>query len=88
MRSHKHIESHIEFFMADEERIVNIPLDDVGLRLVGDVCPLADIGDGSEEEDALALASADLNGSEVTGFIIQTPFCYLHLLNYSLKMGY
>ena len=63
MRCDQHVESHIELFVADQQRVVDVPLDYVSFRLVGDICPFADIGDGSEEEDALALTSADLNGS-------------------------
>ena len=88
MRSDQNIESHIEFFMTNEQRIVNVPLYDVWLRLIRGIGPLTDISDGSKEENAFALTSSNLNKESVTGFIIQTPFCSLYLLNSYAKMGY
>ena len=82
------VESHVELLVADEEGVVDVSLDDVGLGLVGGVGPIADVPDVLEEEDALALTPADLCGQMSTGFIIQMLFCSLQRLNSSLKMGY
>ena len=67
---------------------MNVALDDIGLRLVRRVSPLTDVPDGPEEEDALALAAADLTRNTTTGFMIQMPFCSLYRLNSSRKIGY
>ena len=62
MAGHEHVDAHLEFFVADEQRVVDVALDDVGFWLVGGVGPLAYFPNRSEEKDALALAAADLNG--------------------------
>lgn len=54
------VNSEVELLVADEERVVDVPLDDVGLGLVGHVGPVADFADVPEEENTLSLASANL----------------------------
>ena len=88
MGSDQHVDAHVELLMADEEGVVDVPLDDVGLGLIGGVRPFGDLSDVAEEEDALALAAADLDIGRGTGFMIHTTFCSLYFLNYSRKMGY
>lgn len=61
VRSYKDVESHIEFFMTDEKRVMDVPLNNVGLRLVGCISPLANISYLSKEKDAFALTSTDLD---------------------------
>ena len=67
---------------------MDVTLNNVGLGLVGSVWPIADVSDAAKQEDAFALTPADLGYDRVTGFMIQMDFWSLHLLNYSLKMGY
>lgn len=58
--SDQDVDSEVELLVADEEGVVDVPLDDVGLGLVGHVGPVADFADVPEEENALSLASANL----------------------------
>lgn len=74
--------------MADEQRVVDVTLHNVGLRLVGGVSPIGDLANSAEEEDTLALAAPDLYRPMLTGFMIHTNFCSLQRLNSSRKMGY
>ncbi len=88
MRGDKDIDAHVELLVANEEGVVNVTLDDIGLGLVGRIGPVGDLIDGAEEEDALALAAADLPSATLTGFMIHTNFCSRQRLNSSRKMGY
>lgn len=88
MASYKYIDAHIKLLMSNEKRIMDVSLYDIRLRLVGWVSPIADFVDGSEKEDAFALAATNLSLSAVTGFIIHTTFWSLYFLNSSAKMGY
>lgn len=90
MRCHKDINSQIEFFVPDQEGIVNVSLNDVSFRLVRHIRPVADFIDVSEEKDAFSLTSSDLRlVAKITGFIIQRVFSLsLLLLNSSRKIGY
>lgn len=88
MRGHQYVDSHIEFFVTDEKWVVDVPLDDVWLWLVGAVRPVTDVADRPEQEDTLSLAPTDLANSKVTGFIIHMHFWSLFFLNSSAKMGY
>jgi hypothetical protein len=84
----EHVEAEVELLVADEEGVVDVALHDVGLGLVGGIRPVADVPYAPEQEDPLPLAPPDLHRSSLTGFIIQTLFCSLHLLNSSRKIGY
>lgn len=88
VRGDQDVNPHVELFVADEERVMNVTLYDVGFWLVGGVCPVGDVVEGPKEEDAFALAPADLDSVGGTGFMIQMVFCSLLRLNYSRKMGY
>lgn len=59
MRSDKDVYSHIEFFVPDEERIVNITLHDIRLWLVRRVRPLRNLVDPAEQKNTLALTTTD-----------------------------
>ena len=86
---YKDVNSQVEFFISDQERVVDVSLDDIGFGLVRYVGPVADLVDVSEQENSLALASADLNKRKITGFMIQRAFSLsLFLLNSSRKIGY
>ena len=85
---HQHVDAHVKFLVPDQQRVVDVALHDVGFRLVGRVRPLAYFSHRFEQEDAFALAAADLSDQLFTGFIIQTTFWSLYLLNSSAKMGY
>lgn len=74
MRGDKDIDTHVELLMPDQQRIVDVSLHDICLRLVASVRPLRDLAYGSEQKNALALAAADLNDPSLTGFMIHTTF--------------
>ena len=59
MRGDKNIDSQIELFVSDEERIVNIALNDIGLSLILHFDPLFDFADVFKQKDATALALPD-----------------------------
>lgn len=82
------VDAHVEFLVADQQRVVDVSLDDVGLGLVAGVRPVRDLADCPEEEDTLALTAADLHHPRLTGFMIHTTFWSLLRLNSSRKMGY
>jgi nucleotide-binding universal stress UspA family protein len=67
------IDTHVELAAAEEKRIEEIALADVGFGRVVAVegLPAGDVCDFVEDEDALALALGSLSGEGVTGFIIQ-----------------
>jgi hypothetical protein len=88
MRYDQHIYTHIEFLVSYQQRVMNVALHDVCLRLVRIVRPVRDIPDGPEQKDALALTPSNLNHPTITGFIIQVTFCYLQRLNSSRNIGY
>lgn len=60
MGGDQNVDSQVELLVPDEVRVVDVPLDDVGLGLVGHVGPVADFTDVPEEENTLSLASANL----------------------------
>lgn len=74
------VDAHVELAAAEEERVEEVALADVGLGRVVAVegLPLGDVGDLVEDEDALALALAGLRGEGGTGFMIHSvllSFC-------------
>lgn len=85
---HQNVQPQVKLFVADQKRVMNVPLHDIRLGLVGGIRPLRDIPDSSKQKYSLALTPPDLPSTTLTGFMIHTPFCSLHRLNYSAKMGY
>lgn len=59
VRGHKHVDSQIEFLVADNERIVDVALDDVGFGSCAVICPFRYLTDFLEQEYALALTPAN-----------------------------
>ncbi len=62
------VDAHVELLVANEQGVVDVALHNVGFGLVGGVCPVADVVEGTEQEDALALAAADLARIKKYGF--------------------
>jgi hypothetical protein len=86
---YKDVNSQVKFFISNQQRVIDVSLDDVRLGLVRHIGPVADFVNVSEQENSLALAAADLNKMKITGFIIQRDFSLsLFLLNSSRKIGY
>ena len=67
------VDAHVELPAAEEERVEEVALADVGLGRVLFVegLPLGDVSDLVEDEDAPALALRGLNSPISTGFMIQ-----------------
>ena len=53
---HKNVDSQVKLLVPNEQRIVDVPLDNVRLRLVLHLRPLLDIPDVSKQENSLPLA--------------------------------
>lgn len=53
------IYAEVELLVANEEGVVDVALDNVGLGGGGSFCPFRDVADFGKEEDAFALAFAD-----------------------------
>ncbi len=89
MGCYKDVNSQVKLFIPNQQRVVDVSLDDIRLGLVRNVGPVVDFVDVSEQKNSLALAAADLNKMKSTGFMIQRAFSLsLFLLNSSRKIGY
>ena len=76
VRSDEDIYTHIEFFVTDQKRIVDVSLNDVRLRLVGRVRPIRNLADPAKQENTLTLAATN-RFHDPHQFLIFASFVFL-----------
>ena len=60
MRDNQNVDPKIEFLVPNKQGVMDVLLHDIGFGLGGRVCPIGYLAQSLENEDALALAFADL----------------------------
>jgi hypothetical protein len=87
VRGDKSIETHIKFFITDDQWVMDIALNDIWLGLMRKLRPFFDVGNFIEEKDTFSLTFTNLGNKLITGFMIQMVLLFA-FLNYSKKIGY